>query len=232
MIGEIAAVALAAIFAITLHEAAHGFAAKLLGDDTAERMGRLSLNPIRHVDPIGTVLVPGMLLISQLATIGQVQHMFGWAKPVPVNFLQLRNPRWGMVLVAAAGPAINLALAIGFGLVAHGAIAAAESLPTGWSAWLLRLCAVSMLVNVVLAVFNLMPIPPLDGGRILVGVLPLPLARLVAQLERVGLLLVLGLVLLLPMLSPELDPIGWLVRNVALPILRVIFELTGHGAIR
>jgi len=232
MIGEIAAVVIAAILAITLHEAAHGYAAKLLGDDTAERMGRLSLNPIRHVDPVGTVLVPGLLLISQLVTIGQVQHMFGWAKPVPVNVLGLRNPRWGMVLVAAAGPAVNLALAIGFGLAAHGAIASAESLPPGWADWLLRLCAVSMLVNVVLAVFNLMPIPPLDGGRILVGVLPLPLARPVAELERFGLLLVLGLVLLLPMLSPELDPLGWLVRNIALPVLREIFALTGHGGVR
>lgn len=229
MLGEIAAVALAAILAITLHEAAHGYAAKALGDDTAARLGRLSLNPLRHVDPVGTVLVPAILLASQLLTVGQVQHMFGWAKPVPVNIWRLRDPRWGMVLVAAAGPGINFALALGFGLAAHGVDAVSESLPEGATAWVFRFIAMSMLVNVVLAVFNLLPIPPLDGGRILVGVLPAPAARAVARLEPAGLFLVLGLVLVLPMALPGVDPLGWLLRTVVLPILRVIFLLTGHG---
>jgi Zn-dependent protease len=229
MIGEIVAVALAAILAITLHEAAHGYAAKWLGDDTAARLGRLSLNPLRHVDPVGTLLVPGMLLASQLLTIGRVEAMFGWAKPVPVDIWRLRDPRWGMVLVAAAGPGINFALAWGFGIAAHGVEALGESLPEAASAWLIRFIALSMLVNVILACFNLLPIPPLDGGRILVGVLPAPLARLVASLERYGLLLVIGLVFLLPLAVPGLDPLGWLVRNVALPVLRVIFQLSGHG---
>jgi Zn-dependent protease len=227
--GEIAAVALAAILAITLHEAAHGYAAKALGDDTAARLGRLSLNPIRHVDPVGTVLVPGILLASQLLTIGRVEAMFGWAKPVPVDIWRLRDPRWGMVLVAAAGPGINFALAWGFGLAAHGVTGAAESLPLGVVEWTLRFIAMSMLTNVVLACFNLLPVPPLDGGRILVGVLPAPAARAVASTERVGMLVVLGVVFLLPMAVPGLDPLGALMRHVALPVLRVIFTLSGHG---
>ena len=181
------------------------------------------------MDPVGTVLVPALLLVSQLLTIGRVEAMFGWAKPVPVDIWRLRNPRWGMVLVAAAGPAINFALAWGFGVAAHGVEAGADSLPVWAVDWLLRFIALSMLVNVILACFNLLPIPPLDGGRILVGVLPAPAARVVAGLERAGLLLVLGLIFVLPMMVPGLDPLGWLMRHVALPILRAIFLLSGHG---
>ncbi len=226
---EIAAIALAAILAITLHEAAHGYAARALGDDTAARLGRLSLNPIRHVDPVGTLLVPAILVGSQLLTIGRVEAAFGWAKPVPVDIWRLRNPRWGMVLVAAAGPAINFALAWGFGIAAHGVEAGADSLP-GWGAeWLLRFVALSMLVNVILACFNLLPILPLDGGRILVGVLPAPLARVVARTERFGLVLVIGVLFLLPLALPGFDPLGWFVREVSLPVLRLMFLLSGHG---
>ena len=227
--GEIAAVALAAILAITLHEAAHGYAAKWLGDDTAARLGRVSLNPLRHVDPVGTLIVPGVLLVSQILTLGRVEAMFGWAKPVPVDIWRLRDPRWGMVLVAAAGPAINFALAWGFGLAAHGVEAASESLPPAAATLIWRFVEYSVVVNVVLACFNLLPIPPLDGGRILVGVLPAPAARAVAGLERFGLLLVIGLVFLLPMAVPGLDPLGWLFQNVARPVIRVILLLSGHG---
>ena len=226
---EIAAVALAAILAITLHEAAHGYAARALGDDTAARLGRVSLNPLRHVDMVGTLLVPGMLLASQLLTIGRVEVMFGWAKPVPVDIWRLRNPRWGMVLVAAAGPAINFALAWGFGLAAHGVEAGADSLPNWAVEWLLRFVALSMLVNVILACFNLLPILPLDGGRILTGVLPAPAARAFAQTERFGLLAVILVLFLLPLAISGFDPMGWLVREVALPVLRLIFLLSGHG---
>ncbi len=229
--GEIAALAIAAILAITLHEAAHGYAARALGDDTAWRLGRVSLNPIRHVDPVGTILVPGILLAGQLLTIGQVQAMFGWAKPVPVDIWRLRDPRWGMVLVAAAGPAINFALALGFGLAAHLVEGLGEALPDPASDWLLRLVALSMLFNVFFAVFNLMPIPPLDGGRILVGVLPAAPARALARLEPAGLFIVLGLIFVLPWAVPGADPIGWLLRNIALPLLRLMFTLSGHGGI-
>ena len=228
-LGEAAAVALAAILAITLHEAAHGYAARALGDDTAARLGRVSLNPLRHVDLVGTLLVPGMLLASQLLTIGRVEVMFGWAKPVPVDIWRLRNPRWGMVLVAAAGPAINFALAWGFGLAAHGVEAGADSLPIGAVEWLLRFVALSMLVNVILACFNLLPILPLDGGRILTGVLPAPAARAFARTERFGLLAVILVLFLLPLAISGFDPLGWLVREVALPVLRMIFLLSGHG---
>lgn len=226
---EIAAVALAAILAITLHEAAHGYAARALGDDTAARLGRVSLNPLRHVDAVGTLLVPGMLLASQLLTIGRVEVMFGWAKPVPVNVWRLYNPRWGMVLVAAAGPAINFALAWGFGLAAHGVEAGADSLPNGAVEWLLRFVALSMLVNVILACFNLLPILPLDGGRILTGMLPAPVARAFAQTERFGLLAVILVLFLLPLAVSGFDPLGWLLREAALPVLRMMFLLSGHG---
>lgn len=228
---EIAAVALAAILAITLHEAAHGYAARALGDDTAARLGRVSLNPLRHADMVGTLLVPGMLLASQLLTIGRVEVMFGWAKPVPVDIWRLRNPRWGMVLVAAAGPAINFALAWGFGLAAHGAEAGADSLPNWAVEWLLRFVALSMLVNVILACFNLLPILPLDGGRILTGVLPAPAARAFARTERFGLLAVILVLFLLPLAISGFDPLGWLVREVALPVLRLMFLLSGHGGV-
>ncbi len=227
-IAEIVAIALAAILAITLHEAAHGYAARALGDDTAARLGRVSLNPLRHVDPFGTLLLPGLLLATQLLTIGRVEAMFGWAKPVPVDIWRLRNPRWGMVLVAAAGPAINFALALGFGLAAHGVTALADSLPLEMTDWLLRFIGLSILYNVILACFNLLPLPPLDGGRILVGVLPAPLARVVARTERFGLLIVIGVIFLVPYAVPGFDALGWLVRDVALPVVRAIFTLTGH----
>lgn len=229
LLPEILAIAIAAILAITLHEAAHGYAARALGDDTAYRLGRVSLNPIRHVDPVGTLLIPGLLVASQLLAIGSVQAMFGWAKPVPVNIWQLRNPRWGMVAVAAAGPAINFALALGFALAAHGVIAGSDSLPPEMARWMMRLIELSILYNIILACFNLLPIPPLDGGRILVGVLPAPLARPLANLERVGLLIVIGVVFLLPHAIPGLDPMRWLIEGAVRPVARVIIWLAGHG---
>ncbi|MBU8545485.1 MULTISPECIES: site-2 protease family protein [Roseomonadaceae] len=229
MIAEISAIVVAAVLAITLHEAAHGYAARALGDDTAYLLGRVSLNPLRHVDPVGTILLPGLLLVTQLLTIGRVEAMFGWAKPVPVDIWRLRNPRWGMVLVAAAGPAINFALAFGFGLFAHLVVAADGTLPDDVILWFISLVQYSVLYNVILACFNLLPIPPLDGGRILVGILPAPAARAVASLERFGLLIVIGLIFVLPYLVPGFDPLRSLVQEVAVPVMRMIFLLSGHG---
>ncbi|MFC7735646.1 site-2 protease family protein [Roseomonas sp. GCM10028921] len=221
------AAALAAILAITLHEAAHGYAARALGDDTAARMGRLSLNPLRHVDPIGTLVVPGFLLVSQLLVSGRVDVMFGWAKPVPVNVLALRNPRFGMVLVAAAGPAMNIGLAFVAALLLHPLQGPGGDNLMDWLGGFLIL---SLIGNLVLAAFNLLPIPPLDGGRILGGLLPPALGIPFLRLERAGLFIVLGLIFILPMLLSGFDPLRSLVGSVVLPAARMILNLTGHAA--
>ena len=224
---ELLAAAIAAILAITLHEAAHGYAALWLGDDTAQRAGRLSLNPIRHVDPVGTVLVPGFLVISQLLTIGTVQVMFGWAKPVPVNQFRLRNPRFGMVAVAAAGPAINMALAFLAALSGH--VVDAVTLPPELSAWVYRLLSLMILSNLLLGLFNLIPIPPMDGGRILGGLLPPRLGVPFLRLDRLGLLLVVLVLFILPQLSSAWDPMGWLMRYAVGPAFNVVMRGAGYG---
>jgi Zn-dependent protease len=219
-----------AIFAITLHETAHGYAAWGLGDDTARRMGRLSLNPLRHVDRVGTLLVPGALVLMQLLTLGHIGFMFGWAKPVPVDPSRFRDPRRGMALVAAAGPAANAvlawlgALALRGVLQLHGAIASYGE----------TMLEAFILSNLVLGLFNLLPIPPLDGGRIAVGVLPLPLARAWARLERAGLALVLIGVFLLPRLAAEFgqqfDPVGGTLDRVVPWAFQLVLRLSGnHG---
>jgi len=172
---ELAASVFATIIAITLHEAAHGYAARALGDDTAARAGRLSLNPIRHVDMVGTILLPGFLLVSQLLTLGRVEAMFGWAKPVPVNIWQLRNPRHGMVAVAAAGPATNFALALAAGLAAHVVEPWQASLGPEGAAFAYRAFGLFILANLVLGLFNLFPLPPLDGGGLRSACCPAPL---------------------------------------------------------
>lgn len=183
---------LAAILAIVLHEVAHGYAALALGDDTARRAGRLTLNPIAHVDRVGTLIVPGALLV--LNSIFGGQFMFGWAKPVPVDPRAFRHPRQYMALVALAGPASNFALAW---IAAY----ALRLTPDGDLGELADAFLASfILFNLILGLFNLLPVPPLDGGRIAVGVLPLPMAIAWARLERVGLLIVVFLVFLLPML--------------------------------
>ncbi len=219
-----------AIFAITLHETAHGYAAWGLGDDTARRLGRLSLNPLRHVDRVGTLLVPGALVLMQLLTLGHVGFMFGWAKPVPVDPSRFPNPRRGMALVAAAGPLANAVLAW-LGAVALHAVV---GLPGAAAEYGETMLEAFILVNLVLGLFNLLPIPPLDGGRIAVGVLPLPLARAWARLERAGLALVLIGVFLLPRLAAEFgqrfDPVGGALDRVVPWAFQLVLRLSGnHG---
>ena len=176
--------AIPVLFAITLHEVAHGWMARYFGDRTAEMLGRLSLNPLRHIDPIGTLLVPGLLL-----AVGG--PLFGWAKPVPVATSVLRNPRRAMVMVALAGPAANLCMAALWCAVL-GAIVRVNGNET-LDGWIASMAQAGIWVNVVLAVFNLLPIPPLDGGRVLAGLLPPRLGARLERIEPVGLFIVLGL---------------------------------------
>ncbi len=177
--------ALPVLFAITVHEAAHGYAARHFGDDTAAAMGRITLNPIKHIDPIGTIVMPLMLFF---ATSGA--FVFGYAKPVPVRFGNLRNPKRDMVWVALAGPGANLAQAFLWGLVMVLLHAAGITEP-----FFLRMCQGGILVNVVMFALNLFPLPPLDGGRILVGLLPNRQAEMVARIEPWGFFIVMGLLL-------------------------------------
>ena len=219
-----------AVFAITLHEAAHGYAALALGDDTARRMGRLSLNPLRHVDRVGTILIPGLLLVGQLLTLGRVAVMFGWAKPVPISAWRFSDPRRMMALVAAAGPAMNFLLAWLAALALHGT----DQLPDGADDIANQLLLYFILMNLVLGLFNLLPIPPLDGGRILIGLLPEPLARAWAQLERGGLVIVILAVVLLPQVLREFgvafDPVGAALRTVVPRAIGFVLRLAGHDA--
>lgn len=189
LVQTIAIWALPVLFAITLHEVAHGYVARRLGDPTAASLGRLSLNPVRHIDPVGTIAVPIVLLaISKLAGGG---FLFGWAKPVPVDYRRLGNPRRDMALVAAAGPAANLAMALFWGLLLKFAL----GMNTGEGIWLgvSYMAVAGIQINLVLMVLNLLPLPPLDGGRVMAGLLPLPLAERYAKLEPYGLLIVVGL---------------------------------------
>jgi Zn-dependent protease len=222
---------LAAVLAITLHEAAHGYAALALGDDTAKRMGRLSLNPLRHVDRVGTILLPGFLVISQLLTIGRVAFLFGWAKPVPVAAWRFANPRRGMMIVAAAGPAMNFFLAWVGGLALF-----LQPLLSGEMAVMLeQFVYYFILTNLVLGLFNLLPIPPLDGGRIAVGLLPERLATAWARMERAGIVIVLLVVFLLPQLLREFgiafDPVGNGLGRILPWAIRLVLQLSGHGGV-
>lgn len=233
---QIALAAIPAILAITLHEAAHGYAALALGDDTARREGRLSLNPLRHIDRVGTIILPGALLVFQLLTIHRVAFMFGWAKPVPVSAWKFRDPRRGMMLVAAAGPLMNFFLAW-VGALLMPASQVLPGLDPLDSMMVLHpllgaFLFYFLLTNLVLGLFNLLPVPPLDGGRIVVGLLPEPLAQRWAQLEQAGIIIVLLLVFILPPLSREFgfdfDPVGRTLGVVLPWAIRTVLWLAGH----
>ncbi len=211
------------VIAITFHEAAHGFVAHRLGDNTAYDLGRVSFNPIRHIDPFGTLIMPAILFMSHSP------FLFGYAKPVPVNFRALNNPRIDMVLVALAGPATNIALA----LVAAAGFHAVDILPDNTGQWVADNLKNALVINVILAIFNMMPIPPLDGGRVAVGLLPRALAIPLSRLEPYGMLILIGLLILLPLAGSQfglnLDVISAILRTVTGYVIRLILIVTGNG---
>jgi len=185
IIVQISILALPVVFAITLHEAAHGYVAKHFGDLTAYQAGRISLNPLRHIDPIGTVLVPLVIYFTTAAAGGQ-GLLFGWAKPVPVNFGRLRHPKQDMLWVAAAGPAANLLMGVLWIFLAK---LMTQNGGGAMASWFYAMSQAGILINVVLMVLNLLPLPPLDGGRIAVSLLPNPYAYRFAQIEPYGMII-------------------------------------------
>ncbi|CAO3420778.1 site-2 protease family protein [Azospirillum doebereinerae] len=218
---RVTAVAFPAILAITLHEAAHGFVAWRLGDDTAYRLGRVTFNPIRHIDPLGTVVLPALMYFT-------TGFVFGWAKPVPVNFGRLNHPRRDMVWVALAGPGTNFLLAVASAIL-WGLVDPQNGMV---EAWLRAMSEVSILVNVILMVFNLIPLPPLDGGRVAVGVLPNMLAYPLSRVEPYGMLILMGAFFLLPMLGRQfgmdLSVMHWVLGPPVDAVIGFIQTLTGN----
>jgi Zn-dependent protease len=211
------------VTAITFHEAAHGFVAHRLGDNTAFALGRVSFNPLKHIDPFGTLMLPALLLLSHSP------FLFGYAKPVPVNFRALRNPRIDMVWVALAGPATNIALALAAALAFH----AVGYLPSNAAQWVADNLKNAIVINVILAVFNMLPIPPLDGGRVAVGLLPRWLAAPLARLEPFGMLILIGILIVLPLAGSQfglnLDVISAILRTSTGYVIRLLLVVTGNA---
>ena len=211
------------LIAITMHEAAHGYVAWRLGDPTAKKQGRVSFNPLKHIDPVGTILIPGLLILVR------APFLFGFAKPVPVNFMNLRRPRRDMVLVALAGPGMNLALALVSAFLIHLALLSPKIIEP----WLIQNLINSILINLVLMVFNLIPLPPLDGGRVAVGLLPSPWSGRLARLERHGLLILIGLIFVLPLISEQvgidLNLFVWLIGVPVEILFNMVKFVSGLG---
>lgn len=212
--------ALPVIVAVTFHEVAHGLVAHWRGDDTAYMLGRVNFNPLRHVDLFGTIILPAILFFAG-------GFIFGYAKPVPVNFGRLNNPKRDMIWVAAAGPGMNILLALASGLLLH----LANILPEFVRIWALLNLDISIQINIMLAVFNMLPLPPLDGGRVAVGLLPLSLARPFARLERYGILILITLIFFLPALGryfgTNINVVSWLLSEPVNTIYRDILRITG-----
>jgi len=221
LINQILIFAVPVILAITLHEAAHGFVALHFGDTTAKDAGRVTLNPLKHIDPFGTIFLPLLLIISQAGFV------FGWAKPVPVNFRALKNPRWDMIWVAIAGPAMNLLLAVISVILLRIVLSAGDATVD----FLLNLLVRSVQLNVILAVFNMLPLPPLDGSKVIAPFLPGSIARPYLALERYGMLILIALLVIAPILAQRsgsnFDIFGVLVQRPAFFVIRGLMSLAG-----
>jgi Zn-dependent protease len=223
VLGEATTWVLPVIFAVTFHEAAHGFIAYRFGDDTAWQLGRVTFNPLKHVDGFGTIVLPAMLILIRSP------FLFGYAKPVPVNFGRLRPLRAGMIVVALAGPGTNVLLAILSALLFYGI----EWLPSVSTDWAARNLIHSIQLNAVLCVFNMLPLPPLDGGRVAVGLLPRFLALPLARVEPYGMVILLLLLFVLPYIGREtgvdLNILAWLIAGPTDALIHFVLAVTGQG---